>query len=161
MQPGQTAYVSRTTPNSWADGQRVLLGQDVVDFSLSVESVNSAQHTEILLIQHVPPPLLHVEQPAKWMQESESAKPNNFVQISKEGDGFSAETAKKTFDVKLVVDTRDGSILSAAINNPVVLKTRTCMDRELMHCGSETPATTLRKITLLREPKRETIGTAK
>jgi hypothetical protein len=34
--PGQTAYVPRTTPNSWADGQRVLLGQDVVDFSLKV-----------------------------------------------------------------------------------------------------------------------------
>lgn len=51
MQPGQTAYVSRTSPNSWADGQRVLLGQDVVDFALSVESVNPAENTETLLIQ--------------------------------------------------------------------------------------------------------------
>jgi hypothetical protein len=56
VQPGQTAYVSRTTPNSWADGQRVLLGQDVVDFSLKVESVNPVEHTETLLVQHVPPP---------------------------------------------------------------------------------------------------------
>jgi hypothetical protein len=26
VQPGQTAYVARTSPNSWADGQHVLLG---------------------------------------------------------------------------------------------------------------------------------------
>ncbi len=152
IQAGQTAYVSRTTPNSWADGQRVLLGQDVVDFSLSVESVSPAQHTETLLIQHVPPPVLHIEQPAKWMQESASAKPNNFVQVAKESEGFSAETGKESFKVKLVVDTRDGSVISAAMNNPVVLRTRICVDRELSHCGSEVSKTILRKITLMREP---------
>ena len=66
-QPGQTAYVSRITPNSWADGQRVLLGQDAVDFSFTVESVKPVEHTKTLLIQHVPPPSLLVQQPAKWM----------------------------------------------------------------------------------------------
>ncbi len=134
VQPGQTAYVSRTTPNSWADGQRVLVGQDVVDFLLSVEAVNPAKHTKTLLIQHMPPPSLHVVQPAKWMQ-GPSSKPNNFIQVSKEGDGFRAETGKETFDVRLVVDTRDGSILSATMNNPVVLTTRNCTDWELMDCG--------------------------
>lgn len=152
VQPGQTAYVSRTTPNSWADGQRVLLGQDVVDFALSVQSVNPSQHTETLLIQHVPPPVLHVEQPAKWMHGEVSAKPNNFVQVSREGDKFSAETGKENFDVKLVVDTDDGSLLSAAINNPVVLRARVCTDRELTQCGPESPKTILRRITLVRLP---------
>ena len=85
------------------DGQRVLLGQDVVGFSLSVESVNPAESTETLLVQHVPPPMLHVEQPAKWMQEPTSARPNNFVQVSDEGDGFIAETGKESFDVRLVL----------------------------------------------------------
>jgi hypothetical protein len=146
-QPGQTAYVSRTTPNSWADGQRVLLGQDVVDFSLKVETVNPAEHTETLLIQHVPPPALHVQLPARWMQEPASAKPNNFVQVSRQGDGFTAEAGKETFDVRLVVDTRDGRILSAAMHNPVALTTRTCTDAELTHCGPAAPATTLREIT--------------
>ena len=65
---GQSAYVSRTTPNSWGDGQHVLLGQDVVDFSLRVEALNSSQHSETLLIQHVPPPESHLELPATWMQ---------------------------------------------------------------------------------------------
>src|SRR6202012_3853059 len=135
VQPGQTAYISRPTPNSWADGQRVLLGQDVVDFSLKVESVNPVEHTETLLIQHVAPPAPHVQLPAKWMQEPTSAKPDNFVQVSREDDGFTAETGKETFDVRLVVDTRDGHILSAAMHNPVALTTRTCTDRELTQCG--------------------------
>jgi hypothetical protein len=147
VQPGQTAYVSRTTPNSWADGQRVLLGQDVVDFSLKVESVNPVEHTETLLVQHVPPPALHVQLPAKWMQEPASAKPNNFVQVSRQGDGFTAEAGKETFDVRLVVDTRDGRILSATMHNPVSLTTRTCTDRGVTQCGPAAPKTTLREIT--------------
>jgi hypothetical protein len=146
-QPSQTAYIPRTTPNSWADGQRVLLGQDVVDFWLKVESVNPAEHTETLLIQHLPPPELHVQLPAKWMQEPTLAKPSNFVQVSKQDDGFTAETGKETFDVRLVVDTRDGHILSATMHNPVALTTRTCTDRELMQCGPEASKTTLREIT--------------
>lgn len=150
--PGQTAYVSRTTPNSWADGHRVLIGQDVVDFSLTVEPSNAAEHTETLLIQHVPPPALHVQQPAKWMQEVTSAKPNNFVQVTVDGDRFNAETGNEKFDVRLVVDTRDGRIVSATMHNPVTLRTRTCTDRELTQCGPEAPKTILREITLTLVP---------
>ncbi len=151
-QPGQTAYVSRTTPNSWADGQHVLVGQDVVDFSLAMESASPANHTETLLIQHVPPPALHVQQPAQWMQEGTSAKPNNFVQVSKETEGFSAETGRETFDVRLVVDTRDGRMLSATMHNPVVFRVRRCTDRDLAQCGPEEPKTIVREVTLKLVP---------
>jgi len=146
VQPGQTAYVPRTTPNSWADGHYVLVGEDVVDFSIKVESVNSAEHSETLLIQHVPPPALHIQLPAHWMQESETATPNNFVQVSKQDDEFIAETGKETFDVRLVVDTQDGHMLSATMHNPVVLTVRTCTDRELTNCGPEASKTILREI---------------
>jgi hypothetical protein len=146
-QPGQTAYVPRTTPNSWADGHYVLLGQDVVDFSLKVETVNAAEHTETLLIQHVPPPALHIQLPAQWMRESATAEPNNFVQVSRQDDEFITETGRETFDVRLVVDTHDGHILSATMHNPVVLTTRTCTDRELTQCGPEARKTILREIT--------------
>ena len=74
-------------------------------------------------------------------------KPNNFVQVSKQDDGFTAETGKETFDVRLVVDTRDGHILSAAMHNPVAFKTRTCGNRELTQCGREASKSTLREIT--------------
>ena len=151
-QPGQKAYLSRTTPNSWADGQRILLGQDVVDFSLAVQSFNPADHTKTLLVKHVPPPALHVEQPAQWMQAEKAAKPNNFVQVSKEGEEFSAETGSETFEVTLVVDTRDGRIVSAAMHNPVDLRTRTCTDRALTRCGPVAAKTTLREITFQLMP---------
>jgi hypothetical protein len=147
VRSGQTAYVSRVTPNSWADGHYVLVGQDVVDFSLKVESANLAEHTETLLIQHVPPPALHIQLPAKWMQGTARATPNNFVQVSKQGDEFIAETGTETFDVRLVVDTGDGHMLSAAMHNPVVLAVRTCTDRELTKCGLESSKTILREIT--------------
>ncbi|RZU35461.1 hypothetical protein [Edaphobacter modestus] len=147
VHPAQTAYVSHTTPNSWTDGQRILLGQDVVDFSLKVETVDPVQQTETLLIQHVPPPALHIQVPAKWMQEATSTKPNNFVQVSKQDDGFTVEMGKETFDVRLLVDTRHGHILSAAMHNPVELTTRTCTDRELTQRGPEASKTILREIT--------------
>jgi hypothetical protein len=81
------------------------------------------------------------------MQEPASAKPNNFVQVSRQGDGFTAEAGKETFEVRLVVDTRDGRILSATMHNPVSLTTRTCTDREVTQCGPAAPKTTLREIT--------------
>lgn len=147
VQTGQTAYVSRTKPNSWADGSHVLIGQDVVDFSLKVEAVNPAEHIEAFLIQHVPPQVLHIQLPAKWMQKRTPAEPYNFVQVSMQNDQFIAEIGQETFDVHLVVDTRDGRILSAIMHNPVVLSVRTCKDRELTQCGQETSKTILRTIT--------------
>ena len=65
------------------------------------------------------------------MQEPTCARPNKFVQVPKQDDGFTAEAGKETFDVRLVVDTRDGHIFSAAMHNPVALTTRTCTDRKL------------------------------
>lgn len=80
----------------------MLIGQDVVDFSLLVESSNVAEHTKTLLIQHVPPPALHVEQPAAWMQQPPPTKPNNFVQVPKEGSAFIAETGTETSESTMI-----------------------------------------------------------
>ncbi len=146
-QAGETAYVSRTTPNSWADGERVLVGEDAVDFSLKVDAVNAAEHTVTLLVQHLPPPTVHVQLPALWMRTPASAVPNNFVQVSKQGDSFIAEAGKEVFDVRLVVDTRDGRLLVASMHNPVTFTRRTCADRALTHCGPPSPGTTLREVT--------------
>jgi hypothetical protein len=152
VQAGETAYIPRTTPNSWADGQRVLLGQDAVDLALNVENVDAAQHAETLLIRHVPPPVLHVDLPAKWMQDSTLPEPYNFVQVLRDGAGYTAEIGKETFDVRLVLDTRDGAIVSGTMRNPVVVTARQCKDRELTQCGPETSKTILREITWTREP---------
>ncbi len=143
---GQTAYVARSSPNSWADGQRVLVGQDAVDFSMKVESVDLEAHTTTLLIEHVPPPTLHVQQPALWMLEQKPAKPNNFVQVSNEDGAFVTETGHETFEVRLVVDSGDGHIVSAVMHNPVVAEARRCADRGLTQCGAGEPKTILREV---------------
>lgn len=152
LQPGQTAYIPRTTPNSWADGQRILLGQDVVDFSLKVEDVNTTEHTETIQVQHVPPSRLHVQLPAKWMREPVSTEPNNFVRVSRQDNGFVAEAGRETFDVRLVVDIRDGHMLSATMHNSVSLITRKCTDRELNQCGPDASKNIRREITWQQMP---------
>jgi hypothetical protein len=149
---GEKDYVSRSTPNSWADGQRILLGQDVVDFSLTVVAANPTDHTETFLIQHLPPPVLHIQQPVTWMENEHPTTPNNFVQVSKEQDGYIAETGRETFDVQMIIDSRDGRILSATMHNPVLLRTRTCTDRELTRCSFERPRSILRDITFRLVP---------
>ena len=150
-QAGQSALIARSTPNAWADGQRVLLGQDVVDFSLRVEAVDTAKHTETLVVQHVPPREQHVNLPAPWMRTSVAGVPN-FVQVMRDGDHFTADVGRETFEVRLVVDTRDGRLLSAFMHNPVAITSRKCNDRELMHCGDAVQKITIRKVNLQLVP---------
>lgn len=151
-QPGQTVYVPRTTPNSWADGHYVLVGQDAVDFSLQVESLDPAHHTMTIVVEHVPPPALHVKQPAPWMQEQPTAPPANFVQVSRQGGGYITELGHESFTVRLILDTNDGRILSATMHNPVEMTVRTCTDAALAQCGSPSPRTIVRDISLQLEP---------
>lgn len=144
---GQTAYVPRTTANSWADDQHVLVGEDVVDVSLRVEAVDPASHTETILIQHVPPAALHIQVPAPWMQSAASTPPYNFVQVTKTDAGFATELGKEHFDVRLVLDTQDGHLVSATMHNPVSMVAQQCTDRDLKQCGPESQKSTLREVT--------------
>jgi hypothetical protein len=151
-QLGQTAYVPRTTPNSWADGHYVLVGQDAVDFSLKVASLDPAHHTMTLVVEHVPPPALHIQRPAPWMQEQQTTPPANFVQVSRQGDGYITELGHESFTVRLILDTNDGRILSATMHNPVEMTVRTCPDAGLAQCSSPSPRTIVRDISLQLEP---------
>src|SRR5205823_14093181 len=45
ISPGDHAYVEFGKPSSWADGTRVLLGEDSIDFDLTLKSVNSGDGT--------------------------------------------------------------------------------------------------------------------
>lgn len=114
---------------------------------MKVEAVNPVEHTATVLIQHVPPSVLCVQLPMKWMQEVSTENPNNFVQVSGEGDEYVAEAGKETFDVRLIVDTRDGRMLSAVMRNVLVLTTRTCKDREATQCGPTALKTILREVS--------------
>lgn len=136
---GQHLYVKYGKPNSWADGRSVLIGQDSIDFDLTLVNVDNNQHTAELLIHHVPPRQPQIELRAAWMRTQVSDTPNNWVQISRSGEKYVAEVGKETFDVRILVDTRDGKILNAHLDNPVSTIRRECDDAALEKCGPQTP----------------------
>ncbi len=146
---GQHAYFQHGTPNSWADGQHVLLGQDSIDFDLSLSALDSEATTATLLIRHVPPAHPQVKLPAEWMHAPVGDAANNWVQVEKSGDRYIAQVGEETFEVRVKLDTRDGKIVSAELHNPVVFRSRECEDADLSKCGAPKVQTIHREVTLL------------
>jgi len=144
---GQHAYFEHGKPNSWADGQHVLLGEDAIDFDLTLVDANAETHTVTILTRHVPPRHQQVKLPAAWMQTPVSDTENNWVEVSRTGDKYTAQVGKETFDVRVILDTRDGKILSARLDNPVVAVSRECEDAALARCGPSMPETIHREVT--------------
>jgi hypothetical protein len=131
---GDHFYFARGTPNSWADGNYVLLGQDSIDFDLTLAEKNE-QGIATLVVRHVVPKEPQIKLTADWMKAPVADAPNNWVEVEKSGEGkFSAEIGKETFDVRIKV-AGDGKILSATLDNPVEVLERDCTDAELTHCG--------------------------
>jgi hypothetical protein len=147
-QIGQHTYFEYGKPNSWADGQHVLLGQDSIDFDLTLQSENKQEHTVILEIRHVSPKHPQVELPAQWMLAPISSGANNWVQVEKSSDGYIAQVGYEVFDVRITLDTRDGKILSAQLHNPIVAISRECSDAALSKCNAPTQEKILRDVAL-------------
>jgi hypothetical protein len=145
---GQHFRFPHGTPNSWADGQRVVLGQDAIDFDLTLLEVDLRQRTATVLVRHVPPEHPQIDLPAKWMETPVADGPNNWVQIEKAGDAYDAQVGKEVFDVRMKIDTRDGKILSADLHNPVVTILRHCQDAALTRCGPPSSETILRRVSI-------------
>jgi hypothetical protein len=131
---GDHFYFAHGTPNSWADGNYVVLGQDSIDFDLTL-TAQSPQHIATLVVHHVVPAQPQIKLPADWMRIPVGDTPNNWVEVEKQGEGkFSAEVGKETFDVQMEI-APDGKILSATMDNPVEVLARDCTDAELTRCG--------------------------
>lgn len=140
-------HFAHGTPNSWADGQHVLLGQDSIDFDLTLESVNAADGAATILVKHVPPTHPQIQLPADWMKTPVADTPNNWVQVSHEGNVFHAQVGKETFDVRLLIDAKDGKILSVHLDNPLTTISRDCQDAALLHCSDPKPETIRRVVS--------------
>jgi hypothetical protein len=133
---GDHFYFARGTPTSWADGAYTLIGEDSVDFDLTLADVDTAGHTATLAVRHVPPAKPQIKLPAAWMHAPVGDTPNNWVQVAKTPDGkYSGQIGKETFDVELKVSLVDGRILSATLDNPVEVLERECTDLALTNCG--------------------------
>jgi hypothetical protein len=126
------------------------MGQDAIDFDLTLLSADPQKHTATILVRHVPPEHPQIKLPAKWMEAPVSDTANNWVQVVKNGDSYIAEVGKEVFDVRLIIDARDGKILSAELHNPIVAISRQCRDAALTQCEAPIPESILRQVTLLR-----------
>lgn len=152
-QPGDHFYVPNPNPASWADGTRVLTGTDAIDFDLHLQSVDAAAHTAVLVVHHIPPKTSPLRFPAAWMQTPIAETPNNWMEVTKTEDGkYQAGAGKETFDVTLTVSTVDGRILSAVMDNPVVLSRRICDDAALTQCTARQPQTIHRHVEIALVP---------
>lgn len=139
----------RATPNSWADGSYVLIGEEVIDFDLSFKEYNATAQTVTLVVRHVPPERPELKLPAEWMRKNVADSRNNWVEVRKTGQGkYLAAVGKETFDVEMKVDLRDGKILSGTLDNTVQTIQRECDDAPPSKCGDPKPHLIRRKVEI-------------
>jgi hypothetical protein len=147
---GDHAYVNLGGPSSWADGTYVILGEDSIDFDLTLKELNTSTQVATLLVHHVPPAQPKVKLPAAWMQTPVADTPNNFIDVKgKNAAGkYVAEVGKETFDVEIKTSLKDGKILSATLDNLVKVHHRECSDAAFTDCGEASAHQIHRQIEL-------------
>jgi hypothetical protein len=146
---GDHFYFKRGTPNSWADGKYVVLGEDSIDFDFTLQDVNQVDKIATLVVRHVPPEKPEIKIPVEWMRVPVAGTPNNWVEVEKRPNGkYLAEVGKETFEVQIKVSLVDGRILSAKIDNPVEAISRECTDEVLTSCTDPVPHHILRQIEI-------------
>lgn len=138
-------------PASWADGVRIVLGEDSIDFDMTLSRVDESAGTVTLLVRHVPPKEPQIRFPAEWMRESAADTPNNWVNVVRQADGYLAQVGKETFDVTTTMSLLDGRILRGTLDNLVVARERDCGDAALQMCGSPRPREIKRYIEITLE----------
>jgi hypothetical protein len=146
---GDHFYFKRGKPNSWADGDYVLLGEDSIDFDFTLKDVNQTDKIATLLVRHVPPEKPEIKIPVEWMRPPVADTPNNWVEVEKRPNGkYLAEVGKETFDVQIKVSLTNGKILTAKIDNPVEAVSRECAEATLTSCTASVPHHILRQIEI-------------
>jgi len=152
-QAGDRVTVAHGGPNSWADGTRVILGEDAIDFILSLESLDRARNTATLVINHVPPDRAYVRTPAEWMRTPLSNRPNNWVKVLKMTPArYIASVGVETFVVRVVLTLTTGKILSVTMDNPVQVLERECSDAMLAMCGEPVRYQIVRRVEMTEAP---------
>lgn len=134
--PGDHVYVKHGTPNSWADHVRFSLGEDSIDFDITLLAADPKTKAATLVVKHVPPGVPQIRVPADWMKAPVSDTPNNWVQLKIAGGGkYVASIGKEGFTDEIHLGP-NGTIISATMKNPVEVKERECSDAALTNCGA-------------------------
>lgn len=153
VQAGDHVYVKHGTPNSWADGTRTLIGQDSIDFDLTLSSIDATTHVATLVVRHVSPEQPQIKLLAPWMHDPAGSSRNNWVQLQKSSDGkYVAAVGQESFEANIKLSLLTGRILSATLDNPVDVVERNCDDVSLTVCESPTRYRIRRQITIEAAP---------
>jgi hypothetical protein len=132
VQPGDHVYVNDGNPNSWADGSRIVTGEDAIDFDITLADVNLTDSVITLVVRHVPPARPAITLKAPWMRVPVGGSPNNWVQVARrDSGGFVASVGKETFTASIRLSLADGRVLRAALENQVDVLERECRDSSL------------------------------
>ena len=122
--------------SSWADGSHVIVGEDSIDFDISLEKIDRGRSEATLIVHHVPPKKSILNLQADWMKTPVKDTPNNWVEVTKTDSGkFEAAVGKETFDVTIMVDLQNGAIKAATLENVVDVVERECSDSTLSTPG--------------------------
>ncbi len=138
---GDHFYFKHGAPNSWADGNYTLIGEDSIDFDVTLDSIDNTKKTAMLTVRHVPPPQPEVKLPAPWMQAPVADTPNNWVELTRNfasksaADKYAASVGKETFEVQMKVDLKTGRMISGSLDNPLEVLERDCTDETATKCG--------------------------
>lgn len=139
-------------PASWADGMRVITGEDSIDFDVTLADLNEKARYAVVVVKHVAPTQPQIKLAADWMHVPVADTPNNWVEITKMADGkFAAEIGRETFEAQIKVGLEDGRILGADLDNVVQVVERDCSDASLTTCGEPTHYPIHRHITITAE----------
>lgn len=153
---GAGAYFPSSANGAWTDGRHVILGEDAIDFDMSVASADG--DSIVLVVWHVPPGKSRLRLPASWMETivDSTPRPKNWVEVTKETNGatetFLAAVGRETFGVRMTLRRADGRILRANMVNSVFATKRVCADAALQHCGAPHSYHIKRRIDLAELP---------
>ena len=150
---GDRAVVNDGQASSWADGTRILIGENAIDFVIVLGDMTTANGTVTLTVRHVPPEQPTIKIPADWMRTPVADVANNWVQVAKAGDRrYIASIGKETFDAQIRLNLADGRILSAHLENPVDVFERECTNELLTECVEGVRYLILRQIDIAEVP---------
>jgi len=151
--PGDHFYFRNPMPpSSWADGTYVQVGEDAIDFDMTLKTVDAGTGTAMLEVKHVPPHDSSLPLKAEWMKAPVGEGANNWIEVKKTADGkFEAGVGLEIFTVEITVSLSDGHIMSATMENPVTTIERVCEDEALTKCGDGKRHEILRKIEIAQK----------
>jgi len=146
---GDHFYFKLGTPSSWADGATVCVGEDSIDFDVSLSDVNESTGVATTVVKHVPPERPQIRKVADWTSVPVAGAENNWIQVVKIGaDGYLGQVGKETFDVTLTTRLDDGRLQSATLDNVVEVVERPSRKPDLSSPGPESRYRIVRKIEL-------------